>query len=195
MTQALNGGVDLGQAAELLATGEHERFIAELTQVVAERDSAQAELAQLRTMHDNQGINIAAYQAAEARYQERETKLEAKVQRQYEQMETFKREVVRVASEAAEEHNWCSVIDDILRELGLERERPTYTAELTITVSFSASRTDSRDCPERSWVRDSIRREDLEQAIRQNFEMDGDNDNVDIRDISFSIDDVEEQEA
>ena len=177
MTEVMNGA----QAAGDLDASYKANLEAELNEV-------QTQLAQLRTMHDNQGINI-------ARYQESEARLTAKVQRQHEQMEEFKREVVRLASEAAEEHNWCSVIDDILGELGLARPKPSYRAELTIQVQFSAQRTDSRDCPSTSWVRDSIRREDLEQAIRQNFQMDGDNENVDISYISFGIDDVEEQEA
>ncbi len=51
------------------------------------------------------------------------------------ELDRFKRKAREVAIEKAEEHDWCSVIDEILSDMGLEPRTRTY--EVSVDVTFS----------------------------------------------------------
>lgn len=108
------------------------------------------------------------------------------------EFDLFKLKVVQVASEAADEHGWCGEIDSCLEELGLERESKRYKANLTIEVEFDVERTDSRDVPSDSWVKSSIRKRNIEQAIEEMFDGDSDHDGLCVNNINFEVDDVKD---
>jgi predicted nuclease with TOPRIM domain len=103
------------------------------------------------------------------------------------ELAAFKKRVVEVASKYADDHGWCGIIDQALEELGLERERVTYLATLTVTVCFRAELDPGRDLPSSDWVRESMQTYAIEQAVRDNFEMDSDHSSSSIDDIDFDV--------
>lgn len=112
----------------------------------------------------------------------------------FRELEAFKRKVVQVAEEYAKEHGWCSVIDEALDELGLKRAPTSYTAQLTIQVSFTGVLATRRDLPSDNWVESSVGTGAIEEAIRGAFGLasDEDHEGGSIDNISFNVDDVEE---
>ena len=58
------------------------------------------------------------------------------------ELEEFKNRVAAVASRYAKAHGWCSVVDEALSDLGLERISSRYTAALNIRVEFTATSND-----------------------------------------------------
>lgn len=111
----------------------------------------------------------------------------------FRELEAFKRKVVQVAEEYAKEHGWCSVIDEALDELGLKRAPTSYTAQMTIQVSFTGVLATRRDLPSDNWVESSVGTGAIEEAIRGAFGLasDEDHEGGSIDNISFNVDDVE----
>jgi chromosome segregation ATPase len=107
------------------------------------------------------------------------------------ELASFKERVVEVAVAAAEEYDWCSVIDSILGRLDLQRPSKSITATLEITVNFTAEMTSRRDEPSTDWVLDCLRRHTIEQAIKNAFTTDSDLDNTEINDVDFDITSVD----
>jgi hypothetical protein len=109
--------------------------------------------------------------------------------------EVFKRKVVEVADEYAQEHGWCSVIDQALEDLGLERSPKEYRAKLTITVDvYGVLARGRRDLPEGDWVRDSIGVRGIERAIRDHIAFDDDHLSGSVDAFEFEVDDVQDND-
>lgn len=109
------------------------------------------------------------------------------------EMNAFKRQVSAVATRYGHEHNLCSVLDEALDELGLEQTRnATYTATAVIRVTFEATlRKGCDSTPDNRWVQSSLRDDEIREAIRDNFALDDDNDDVSVEDITIVIEDSE----
>ncbi len=111
------------------------------------------------------------------------------------ELAAFKERVADVASEYAVRHGWCSVVDQALGELGLERRAEKYTATAMIKVTFTATLAQRRGLPSEEWVRNSIREDALLDAIREDFALDDDHSGVEIDDVEIDeITDVEHYE-
>jgi hypothetical protein len=105
----------------------------------------------------------------------------------------FKQRVVEVATRYAKDNDWCSVIDNALDELGLERPRVKYRARATITVEFTAELADrSANLPGRGWVESSMNMTAIEDAITDALDNDEDHEaETNVRDISITVSSVE----
>ena len=107
-------------------------------------------------------------------------------------LERFKEQVVEVASRYAEDNDWCSVIDNALNELGLERKTTVYGGILTITVAFHAERSRGKSgLPSRSWVRDSLSLSSLRGAIEDCLEFDADHESSEVDSVEFAVSGLE----
>lgn len=78
-------------------------------------------------------------QAVEAKRQ-----LQAELYVARESYEEFRKKVAKLAVERANQHGWCSVIDDILAELGLERPVLRWEVKVEVEQWFSIN-ADSAD--------------------------------------------------
>lgn len=111
------------------------------------------------------------------------------------EFDAFKERVVSVASDYAQQHGWCSVVDEALGDLGLERHPKKYVATAVIRVKFIATLRERQELPGEGWVRDSIREGALREAIRGGFELDADHDGVEVDYVDIDdVEDVEEYE-
>lgn len=112
------------------------------------------------------------------------------------ELEAFKVKVVQVATDYAEEHNMCSVVDDALRDLGLEPKAKRYSGTLTITVNFHADLTRRRDLPSEGWVLQSLDgTASIQEAIQRHLRFDSDHNGGAVDDVEFQITDVDEVNA
>lgn len=68
----------------------------------------------------------------------------------------FKALVVTRGEEAAREHGWCSVYDNILDDLGLQRPARRVRGTLTLTITFEGTPDDITDGMRECFVRDSL---------------------------------------
>lgn len=86
-------------------------------------------------LSDYQGRNRWAYDVkpADTDPNERARKAEAMHNALRQTHEEFKEKVVKVATDLAEEHDWCEVVDNALEEMGLPRR--ARRAEITFTVT------------------------------------------------------------
>lgn len=154
-------------------TAERDALLAREVDITADRESLQERLNYLSQRLDDVKM-------------ERDS-LERRLSQVGLELEAFKEKVAEVASRYADDHGWCGVIDQALEELGLERERVTYLATLTVTVCFRAELDAGRDLPSSDWVRESMQTYAIEQAVRDNFEMDSDHSSSSIDDIDFDV--------
>lgn len=101
-------------------------------------------------------------------------------QRRLEQMsndhERFKELVSSTATKYARRHDWCSVVDEALEEMGLEREPVSFSGVISVRINFTANRTDGeRGTPN---ARDVNRwlygEDDVREAIGENLSLDED---------------------
>jgi hypothetical protein len=102
----------------------------------------------------------------------------------------FKNKVVTLGEEYATNHNFCSVYDELMDELGLERPsrrvKITGTVEVTIYADFNGS--DRSDATSRSFIQSSFRSYDLEDAVDL---LDSDWDDQSVSAGSFTVHSVE----
>lgn len=107
----------------------------------------------------------------------------------------FKDRVVETATSYANEHGWCSVVDQALSDMGLARKKTAYQATLQITVSFTAELREGRDeLPSDSWVQGSLRSDALRRAIVESFGMDSDHRSASVGEIDFEVSDVDDDD-
>jgi hypothetical protein len=107
-------------------------------------------------------------------------------------LERFKEQVVEVASRYAEDNDWCSVIDNALNELGLERKTTVYGGVITITVAFHAELNRGKTgLPSQRWVRDSLSLSSIRGAIEDSLEFDADHESSEVDSVEFAISGLE----
>jgi hypothetical protein len=186
MTEVLNGAQSATPATDsvnaLIEGAVADRYgelTGQLSLVTAERD-------RLLVEHTE-------FEGRIARMQTRMGELQDEVSRSRNALDSFKAQIVEIASEAADEHGWCDEIDRILDKVGLKREPIKFLATVTITVNIAASRDDgNRGVPDESWVYGCLQVSDLKAAIRDGFRMDSDVEDERILDIDIDVTDTEQ---
>ena len=118
--------------------------------------------------------------------------LERQVNNQSYTAQAFRDQVREVAIDKAQEHGWCSVIDEILEELGLDpRNKPEYSGRVTITVDFTATHDSYQtEAPDSSDI--NLDERGLTTAINRYFSI-SNADSVSVGEINFEIDDIEQE--
>lgn len=101
--------------------------------------------------------------------------------------EAFKRGVGEKAMELAEEHDWCSVVEGALGEMGVEV--PTREHEVRVTVELVFTGQSSNRHPDTGWAHSSIvvDEDDGEATIK----LDGDWENVAVAVDGYSVNSCE----
>ncbi len=186
--------LDLSSVELLSRTMERDRLRHNYDCLVEERDDLLAKvqqatnnngLAQRYTeLSDRYNAVELERQGLESRYEDALTAIRSADRR----LAEFKEKVVEVASGYAQEHGWCDVIDDALRELGLERKAKKYSGTLTIVVSFEAELEPGKETPSRQWVRDSVSvdTESIEGALK----FDSDHTESNVLDVTYQFSDI-----
>lgn len=98
-----------------------------------QRDNANAEL-------NEKDLEIEVLRGHISRLDTQVTELRTNSVRATRELEEFKEKVVRVAMEAAQEHDWCSVVHDLLTdELGLAVSERTFSIDVTVEYQITGT--------------------------------------------------------
>jgi hypothetical protein len=107
-----------------------------------------------------------------------------------EEHERFKKVVVSTADRYARRHDWCSVVNEALEEMGLEREQVSFNATVNIRVGFSGTRNDGEQTVPSirelmSWM---YGEDDIAEHIRETLGLNDDYvDEIEIDSIDFNV--------
>jgi len=176
-----------------LVTAERDTLLAEKNAALENLNTANYQKGELTNTVAQMQIERTEHEGRIARMQSRMGELQDEVSRSRNALDSFKAQIVEIASEAADEHGWCDEIDRILDKVGLKREPIKFLATVTITLNIAASRDDgNRGVPDESWVYGCLEVSDLKQAIRDGFRMDSDIEDERILDIEIDVTDTEQ---
>lgn len=81
------------------------------------------------------------------------------------EMEEFKRKVERIAAKYARDHDWCSVVDDALGDLGLSMPTRTYDMVVNVRLEIRATCTDSQADVDPHYIARSLSVDDDGQVL------------------------------
>jgi hypothetical protein len=116
--------------------------------------------------------------------------LQRRLSSSFSEHERFKELVTSTASKYARRHDWCSVVDEALEEMGLEREPVSFSGVISVRINFTANRSDGeRGTPNaRDVTRWLYGEDDVREAIGENLSLDSDYaDDFEIESYSFEV--------